>query len=113
MLVVLLILAGLVLPKLSVLALHLHPDITTVVICTGSEMVTISIGADGTPIETGETDQSPCLVSDGKLKQASAWVTWTMAPRSYRHGFVEKPFARPSQSELGLLPDPRGRPRLV
>lgn len=51
---------GLSLPKLGVVL----PGVQTVVICNGSERVTITINSNGAPVELAEDSVAPCTNSD-------------------------------------------------
>lgn len=104
---------GLLAPKLSALALHLNPNIMAIVICTGTEMVTIHIGADGEPIEVTEAEQTPCVMADPNAIKSPEFARWTKAPRSYRVAFVDIHNDDRSQAEVGLLPDLRGPPSVI
>jgi hypothetical protein len=108
-----LLIAGVLAPKLSALILHLSPHLTTAVICTGTQMITIHIGTDEQPVEVSETDHGPCVLADPEALAHQAYADWTQAPRSYRHSFVEITQGFASAAELGLLPDLRGPPVLV
>lgn len=105
--------AALLAPKLSSLVLHLHPGIMTIVICTGSEMVTLHIGADGEPVELDEASPAPCLLVNPNDIGHPAYVRWTQAPRTYRATFVEIHHDFRSQAEVGLLPALRGPPFVI
>ena len=108
-----LLIAGLLVPRISALALHLNPNIMAIVICTGTEMVTIHIGADGHPIETTEAEQTLCILADAHAETTSAYTQWTKVPRSYRATFVENAMSVRSEAEVGLLPDLRGPPFVI
>ncbi len=107
------LIAGLLVPKVSALALHLNPNIMAIVICTGTEMVTIHIGADGEPVETTEAGQASCVLADPNAGANPAYAVWTQAPRSYRASFVEIANSARTEAEVGLLPDLRGPPRVI
>ena len=109
-LIVPLLIAGLLTPKLSALVLHVNPNITTIVICAGNEMVTIHLDADGKPVETAETAQSPCVLADPGADIGPAYTRWTTAPKTYHRRFVQKAHMGRSQAERGLLADLRGPP---
>ncbi len=108
-----LLIAGMLVPKVSALALHLNPNIMAIVICTGSELVTIHIGPDGTPIEAEDTLLSPCVMADPNDVSAPAYARWTQAPRSYQVSFSDIRRPNPTEAELGLLPDLRGPPFVI
>ena len=105
--------AALLLPKISAVVMHLHPGILTTVICTGSEMLTIHVGANGEPIEVAEGDHAPCVMADPGALDATPVTAWNAAPRSYRYGFNNLSRVGSTDAELGLLPDLRGPPDVI
>lgn len=113
MLVGALLIAGILVPKVSALALHLNPNIMAIVICTGTDMVTIHIGPDGQPLEVSEVEQTACVLADPKAIANRAYAQWTLAPRSYRARFVENENVLRSEAEEGPLPDLRGPPFVI
>ena len=108
-----LLFAGLLVPKVAAVALHLNPNITAIVICNGTELVTIHIGADGQPIEIATAEHAPCVLADPNAVANPAYALWTKAPRSYRATFVENTIDFRSEAEAGLLPDLRGPPAVI
>jgi len=113
MLIFALLTVGLLVPKVSALALHLNPNIMAIVICTGTDIITIHIGADGQPVEASEAEQAACVLSDPNAIANRAYAQWTLAPRSYRATFVENENALRSEAETGLLPCLRGPPFVI
>jgi len=104
---------GLLAPKLSPLALYLSPNIMAVVICTGADMVTIYIGADGQPVEVSEVELAACVLADPSAVADYVYARWTQAPRTCRARFVENTSALRTEAERGLLPALRGPPFVI
>lgn len=107
------LIAGLITPKLSGLLMHISPHVTTAVICTGGEMVTVQLDAQGRPVETEKLGYGPCLIADPNPVVFDTTADWFAAPRSYRHGFSIVATARPTDGHFDYLPDLRGPPVLI
>lgn len=105
-----LLILGLLAPKISALLLHLNPNVTAVVICTGTELVTIHIGADGKPVKVDEVAQAPCLLTDPDALPHPDLARWTRTPASYDVTFAALARDARTQAEIGLLQDLRGPP---
>ncbi|MEO1025679.1 MAG: hypothetical protein AAFX07_09005 [Pseudomonadota bacterium] len=86
-----LLLYALLLPKVSAVLLDIHPGIQVAVICTGTEIVTVRIGPDGIPIETGQTDDAPCLAADTPPNAAQPIPAWVTLARNFKTPFVAVP----------------------
>lgn len=57
--------SGLLLPRMTAVLAELLPGVQTMVICTGTELITLTIGPDGTPIEADDTGALPhCTLAD-------------------------------------------------
>ena len=86
--VLFLFLAGaLLFPKLNALLIELHPHVRTVVICTGSELVTLKIGPSGQPIEAEAASHAPCLVGTAPATGCQAF-TWARIRHATQARFV-------------------------
>ncbi|MEM7720271.1 MAG: hypothetical protein AAF222_13820 [Pseudomonadota bacterium] len=83
-----LLLWALLLPKLSVILLEFNPNIQTVVICTGTEMVTITVGPDGEPIHVDDGEDAPCVLTEDKALSVPSDPDWVALARSYAFAFV-------------------------
>jgi hypothetical protein len=56
---------GMLLPRMSAVLAELMPGVQTMVICTGTDLITLTIGPDGTPIEADDTGALPhCTLAD-------------------------------------------------
>lgn len=105
-----LLVLALIAPKVSGLLMHLHPNITVSVICTGSEMVTVYFNDHLEPIEVTESDHQPCALDNPETHANQRLASWVAAPRSYRFDFSETSYALADQARLDRLPDLRGPP---
>lgn len=111
--VALLTMVCLLAPKVSALALHLNPDITAIVICSGSELITIHINADGEPVEITEADHTPCVMGDVNSATADFAPAWLAILLEDLYAFSESPAVTRNDAEHGALPEPRGPPVLT
>lgn len=55
---------ALALPRVSAVLVEFIPGIDTIVICTGSEYVTITLGPDGEPLDVEESSDNRCTLSE-------------------------------------------------
>ncbi len=55
---------GLLLPRMSAVLAEVLPGVQTVVICTGYEITTLTLGPDGNPIETDAIATPHCTLGD-------------------------------------------------
>lgn len=111
--VVLTLITALLAPKLSALALHVMPGAISAVICTGSELVTIQIDANGNPVEVTETDHGACLLANPDTLGWDRLAGWWAAPKSFHKAFAVHPVTFLSNAESGLIADQRGPPQMV
>jgi hypothetical protein len=73
------LISALLLPRISAVAAELLPGANTIVICTGFDYVTITLGDDGTPTKVSETTEGDCLrAADVALAETPepAWQAW-------------------------------------
>jgi len=100
--VVPLLLWALLLPKLGAILLDLHPGVEMTVICTGTSMVTLRIGPDGTPIEVDYEEDAPCVMADPSDLERVDIPDWVYLARSYQTPFHAVP-NRLAQHDAGLV----------
>lgn len=98
-LLTLLLVLGLIAPKLSAAVAMALPGAQIAVICTGDAMVTLVIGADGKPIQTELEDAGPCAFGNQILTADPVVPQWQHIARQYAHVFAIK-----------LHPAPAGKP---
>lgn len=110
-LIIPLVIAGLLAPKLSALILHIHPGVTSVVICNGAELIRLTLGPDGTPIGDLSYEHAPCLFEDPDTDVPRILADARDVPRSYRYGFEEITHPLADADGLAQRPDPRGPPQ--
>lgn len=63
-LLVLCLVLGTVLPKASAVLFEIIPGFQSIVICTGTDLVTLQIGPDGAPVKTPTDQHDVCAVED-------------------------------------------------
>ncbi len=110
---VLALLAGMMLPKMSAALVTLLPNVQTVVICTGDELLTIVLGPDGTPIEIKDTETMDCTLTDTgdpTVKPVPFWVSLKIAELPQNALRINTAWAR---DKLASLPPQRGPPALA
>ncbi|MEM9796850.1 MAG: hypothetical protein AAF919_10185 [Pseudomonadota bacterium] len=76
LLLILCLAAGMLLPRTGA-ALAEMVGFDTIVICRGDAMVTITLGADGAPVETEIEAHGPCLAAALPEAMALARLAWT------------------------------------
>ncbi|MHC0053851.1 hypothetical protein [Actibacterium sp. D379-3] len=97
---------GLIWPKASaVVSLLLPGTVQTIVICTGDGLVTVTIGPDGAPVRTGETEEAPCTIGTAVTADAAPLSFWQALARD--HALRRPLYARIARS---LPPYARRRP---
>lgn len=112
-LLVLATVVGLLLPKMSAVVATLVPGVMVVTICTGSEMVTLTLNADGEPVEEVEPAVDHCVMADLVQKDPQAEAPWVALARSYRCPFVANPNPYQNCDYLRQQDPPRGPPALI
>lgn len=75
-LLVLCLVAGILLPRAGAILTELIPGIDRMVICTGTEMITLTIGPDGEPIQEIDSATPHCVMADGADHIASPLPYW-------------------------------------
>tara|TARA_Y100001956_G_scaffold69512_1_gene72855 strand:+ start:75 stop:488 length:414 start_codon:yes stop_codon:yes gene_type:complete len=112
-LLVLATVVGLLLPKMSAVVASLVPGVMVVTICTGSEMVTLTLNADGEPVEEVEPAVDHCVLADLIQDQPQPEAPWVALARSYRCPFVATPNPYQTCDYLRQQDPPRGPPALI
>lgn len=90
-LTVTLLLWAMILPKVAGVLLEWHPNIQTVVICTGTDMVTLTIGPNGKPIEVESEEDAPCVMTEETVIEVDVRTAWIALARDYRATFIAHP----------------------
>lgn len=97
-LVILLVVAATLAPRLSAALGTAFGGTYTIVICTGTTLETITLDADGNPVERQEHSDQPCTLHALGAVEASAPALWQRLARSYAAlPFVAAPPARGAQ----------------
>jgi hypothetical protein len=73
---VLFLVTGVLVPKMSAALVALMPGFQAMVICTGTELVTIVLAPDGSPIEVSKTDTAPCTMADASDPGTRPFPFW-------------------------------------
>ncbi|KGK78795.1 hypothetical protein PM03_12385 [Thalassobacter stenotrophicus] len=112
LLLVLTITLGILAPRASAIAMELMPgQFQTIVICSGFEMQTIVIDAEGQPVEVADTEAHKCVFKDAvvaiAVPETPVWQTLARANLrdAARADLVSAPLA-------AVLPPPSQGPPL-
>ncbi len=103
---------GVLAPKMGAVLVQLIPGWQTMVICTGGEMVVLTISPDGEPVEVAQDGAEPCpfaAVVAGALQAVPGWVS--LAP-DYDHRTLASPNLR-SGPGVALIRGPTRAPPAV
>ena len=86
---------GFVLPKMGAVLANAIPGIQTLVICTGAELVTVTLNAAGEPIDVAESNAQDCLRADLPPDAHRLMPVWQRLARAYSPPFavLENPSA--------------------
>ncbi|MCY4179170.1 MAG: hypothetical protein OXC60_21110 [Litoreibacter sp.] len=101
---------GIVLPKAGGVLLELMPGFTQAVICTGSEIVVITLDAKGDPVELPEPAVEHCVLDNVVAALSTPAPTWVKLRPQFETAFVSVSVRAPA-AHLGLLPPGQGPPR--
>ncbi|MDX8350282.1 hypothetical protein SLH49_20005 [Cognatiyoonia sp. IB215446] len=108
-----LLVAGLIAPRMSAAIAQVIPGVQVMVICTGDQMVTLTIGADGEPIEVTDTADHVCIKSDVVKAAALVDPFWSELDRSYAFRFAIRESTRSAPSPLTRISPSRAPPVVV
>ena len=89
------------------------PGVQTMVICTGTEMITITIGADGEPVEIIDEDPHSCVMTKGILAEATDLPLWQQLALDHAHRFAVLENAHRRDDHLMQARPTRGPPVLI
>lgn len=105
---------SLLLPKAGGLLLAVMPGVTTAVICTGSEIVVLTLGPDGAPIEElPEPLVDTCVLAEAGPAIELPAPFWMRLARSLEDSFVSVPTRRQRANHPSTPPPAQGPPVLV
>ncbi len=85
---VVLLIVGLLAPRMSAAVAEIVPGMQTMVICTGQGLVTLTIGADGIPVETPQIEQHDCVLADITVVAEMAPQFWEKLAWDHRLRFA-------------------------
>ncbi len=92
---IVLLVAGLLVPKSGAVLAQIVPGVMTMVICTGEKLVTITLNAAGEPIEIHEDEEAPCLRTDLAAPVEVPDRHWVRLALSFERSFAVKLNPRP------------------
>ncbi len=112
-LLIVLILSGFLAPRMTAVLAELIPGVQTMIICTGERMVTLTIGADGIPVEEAEENEHDCVIADTVSLAEVEQPFWTALSRDFDHRFAIRENTQIATVSLSLLSPSRAPPVLV
>ena len=104
---------ALLLPRVSAVLIEFIPGVETVVICTGDAYVTVTLGPDGEPIDSEESSDSRCTLSDSIVVADAHKAFWHHLALSHHHPFVIHENHAVSRDALQRLEPSRAPPALI
>lgn len=112
-LVVLVLVAGTLLPKVGAVLVPFLPGVITAVICTGTQRVVLTLDDMGNPIEVPEPMVDECVAEvlpDTKIALEPAWY---ILARSYADPFVALPHSGAASHWVALQPPAQAPPAVI
>lgn len=85
---VLALLLGMILPRMQPILAEIIPGVRVMVICTGDTLVTMTLTADGTPVETSDPIAENCITATPPTNAQSATRFWHVLASDFRHHFT-------------------------
>jgi hypothetical protein len=110
---VLFLTAALLLPRVSAVLVEFIPGVDTIVICTGSEYVTITLGPDGSPLSTTESSDNRCTLSEVAALDLPEPAYWEQLSADHQVAFSVKENQRLATLRLTLKAPSRAPPVLI
>ncbi len=107
------LIAGLLIPRMSAVIADVIPGIQTMVICTGEGLITLTIGADGQPVEAVETEPHPCVMSEVLTLAYADVPLWQRLAADYAHDFAIRENTRVFDSHLSRIAHSRAPPVMI
>lgn len=81
---------ALTLPRISAVLVEFIPGVETVIICTGSEYISVTLGPDGEPLYTEEIGEAHCTLSDVAQVDQAESPYWHILAASFHKAFSIK-----------------------
>jgi len=113
MMLLIVLLAGLIAPRVTAIIADVLPGVQTMVICTGEGLIILRIGPDGQPIEETEQAFNHCVLSDGTVVAQQAVPHWQMLAADYTDGFAVHENTAAEAAPLARPRLTRGPPVLI
>ena len=104
---------ALALPRVSAVLVEFIPGIDTVVICTGSEYVTITLGPDGKPLDVDESSDNRCTLSEMAGIGLRPQTFWQRLATSFDKAFSVAENQRLADLNLTFQQPSRAPPALI
>jgi|GEM_PF-3092366 len=107
------LIVALTLPRISAVLVEFIPGVDTVIICTGSEYISVTLGPNGEPLDTEELGETHCTLSEiAELDQAPL-PYWHQLATSYQLIFSIKENQRLSSQKLLVHAPTRAPPMSI
>lgn len=104
---------GILAPKMSAVIVQLVPGIQTLVICTGNGLVTLTIDADGEPVEMPRAEVDHCTMVDANSLDASFIPPWRAFTGDHTRLFTIKLHPSPDDHRFNQIPPSQAPPVLI
>ncbi len=104
---------GFLLPKMGAVLVEIVPGIHTAVLCTGTELVILTLDANGDPIELPEIKAQHCTLADLADPGTGFIPAWQGLARSFHHPFAVKLHPAPGMDTLAAIWPSRAPPEVT
>lgn len=106
-----LVVVSLLMPRMAAAALSFLPGYTTVAICTGAEIVYVTLDSEGNPVDVGDpVDVTPCVLADADMPLGTRIPAWHMLAADRTDPFVARAYLRAAFDVLDTLRPSRAPP---
>ena len=106
-----LVVVSLLVPRMAAAALSFLPGYTTIAICTGAEIVYLTLDSEGNPVDVGDpVDVTPCVLADANTTDGVRTPAWHALAANWADPFVSSPHRRAAFDVLDTLQPTRAPP---
>ncbi|MEM9344453.1 MAG: hypothetical protein AAGA87_15525 [Pseudomonadota bacterium] len=106
-----LVVVALLAPRMAAAALSFLPGYTTVAICTGAEIVYLTLDSEGNPVNVGDpVEVTPCVLADADTSTAARIPAWHALAADWADPFVAHAHSTASFDVLLTLQPSRAPP---
>jgi hypothetical protein len=109
----LVLIVALLLPRVSAVLVEFLPGVDTVILCTGSDYVTVTLDAEGNPTEVSDAQGSDCLRSLAAEVSLDPSSFWQKLTRDFDVVFARLEHPSPGLDVLHFLKAPRAPPVVI